>query len=275
MPNGWTAVSSESLRLLTETLAEYDGLANMCCAEYPSALRATSKKMADLVRELVDDDNDGGEDMASTMPPRRGLTTTAAGLTVYAKCPVMIDSLTYPTAMNAFQAHKAPIGSRDVYTRMSWHDAVSRGRTEMIDRVMWDMNRESLMVTILTEQARQNRWMHDIVMQFAGKRLCEDSMLDKFWPTVLPDVWKAVKGALQDHDEVDGESTDSKKRKVAGMSSASVPATEAATPSMAAVAAIAAPPPAFGGRCGRAAVAAAAGVAAACRRPGSLNSQTS
>lgn len=210
MSKGWTAVSDESLRLLKKTLDEYDDLANCSCVEYPSSLKRVAEKMAGLVREVVDCKGDeDGVDMASTLPDPRRLTTTAAGLTLYAEFPVKIDDLIYPTAMNAFQAHKAPVGSRDVYTRLSWFEAVSRGRTETIDRVTWDTNREALMVTILTEQAKQNRSMRDVVMQFAGKRLSEDSMLDHFWPRVLPDIWKAVKLAMQQEDDAN-----KKKRKI-------------------------------------------------------------
>ena len=47
--------------------------------------------------------------------------------------------------MNAFQAMKAPKAERGKFANVTWTDAVSMGREQVIDVTSWDANRETLM----------------------------------------------------------------------------------------------------------------------------------
>ena len=123
--------------------------------------------------------------------------------------PVTVDGVTYSTAMNAFQAMKAPKKERSKFANVTWTDAVSMGREQVIDVTSWDANRETLMESILTAQAKENPAFKKIVLQNANKGLVENSMGDAFWPTALPRIWKNVRANLKEDedDEEEGEGT--------------------------------------------------------------------
>ena len=82
------------------------------------------------------------------------------------------------------------------------------GREQVIDITSWDANRETLMESILTAQAKQNPGFKKIVLKHANKGLREDSMGDTFWPTALAGVWKNVRANLEQDDEGDCEDED-------------------------------------------------------------------
>ena len=71
---------------------------------------------------------------------------------------------------------------------VTWTDAVSMGREQVIDVTSWDANHETLMESILTAQAKENPAFKKIVLRNANKGLVENSMGDAFWPTALPDI---------------------------------------------------------------------------------------
>ena len=77
------------------------------------------------------------------------------------------------------------------------------GREQVIDVNSWDANRETLMESILTAQAKENPGFKKIVLKHANKGLRENSMGDAFWPTALPGVCKNVRANLK--QEADGE----------------------------------------------------------------------
>ena len=140
-------------------------------------------------------------------------STLGVGMTIHENIPVKIDDIMNPTAMNAFQAHKAPPANRSAYTTLCWPEAVSRGRTETIDIGAWDKNREALMTSILVAQAQQNDKMRDVVLKHADAGLFEDSMTDAFWPGVLPTIWKNVKSALDAATAPSSGTSSSKKKR--------------------------------------------------------------
>ena len=83
--------------------------------------------------------------------------TISVGMTIFkGGYPVTVDGVTYSTAMNAFQAMKAPKAERSKFANVTWTDAVSMGREQVIDVTSWDANRETLMESILTAQAKEN-----------------------------------------------------------------------------------------------------------------------
>ena len=88
---------------------------------------------------------------------------------------------------------KAPKAQRGKFANVTWTDAVSMGREQVIDITSWDANRETLMESILTAQAKENPAFKKIVLRNANKGLVENSMGDEFWPTALPGIWKNVR----------------------------------------------------------------------------------
>jgi predicted NAD-dependent protein-ADP-ribosyltransferase YbiA (DUF1768 family) len=112
-----------------------------------------------------------------------GYPTIAAGMTIYKEgYPVTIDGVTYSKAMNIFQAMKAPKAQRQKFANASWTDVVAMGREQVIDVTSWDANRETLMESILTAQAKENPGFKKVVLKHANKGLRENSMGDAFWP---------------------------------------------------------------------------------------------
>ena len=88
------------------------------------------------------------------------------------------------------------------------------GREQVIDVTSWDANRETLMESILTAQAKENPAFNKIVLRNANKGLVENSMGDAFWPTALPGIWKNVRTNLkqeEDDDDDDDEDDDGGK----------------------------------------------------------------
>ena len=79
------------------------------------------------------------------------------------------------------------------------------GRDQVIDVTSWDANRETLMESILTAQAKENPAFKKIVLRNANKGLVENSMGDAFWPTALPGIWKNVRANLKQDDEGDDD----------------------------------------------------------------------
>ena len=107
--------------------------------------------------------------------------TISVGMTIFkGGYPVTVDGVTYCTAMNAFQAMKAPKAHRGKFANVAWTDAVSMGREEVIDVTSWDANRETLMESILTAQTKENPAFKKVVLQNANKGLVENSMGDPF-----------------------------------------------------------------------------------------------
>lgn len=221
----WEPVTTESICELKEALDAYDD-ANEVEGDYKKRfekLHEAGNRLAEAVRNVVEDEEP--EDEMCTPASYQGggsnhhtqwggsKSTSSVGLTIHDTMPVKIDDVVYPTAMNAFQAHKALPANRGAYTTLLWPDAVSRGRTETIDIVAWDKNREPLMTSILVAQARQNDTMRDIVMEHAGTNLFENSMSDAFWPSVLPTIWTNVKAALDGTAAPSSDPSDSSKKK--------------------------------------------------------------
>jgi predicted NAD-dependent protein-ADP-ribosyltransferase YbiA (DUF1768 family) len=135
--------------------------------------------------------------------------TISVGMTIFkGGYPVTVDGVTYSTAMNAFQAMKAPKAERSKFANVTWTDAVSMGREQVIDVTSWDANRETLMESILTAQAKENPAFKRIVLRNANKGLVENSMGDAFWPTALPGIWKNVRANLKEEEEDDDEDDD-------------------------------------------------------------------
>tara|TARA_B110001452_G_scaffold253073_1_gene243420 strand:- start:181 stop:894 length:714 start_codon:yes stop_codon:yes gene_type:complete len=137
--------------------------------------------------------------------------TISVGMTIFKEgYPVTVNGVTYSTAMNAFQAMKAPKAERSKFANVTWTDAVSMGREQVIDVTSWDANRETLMESILTAQAKENPAFKKIVLRNANKGLVENSMGDAFWPTALPGIWKNVRANLKEDedDEEDDEEGD-------------------------------------------------------------------
>ena len=137
--------------------------------------------------------------------------TISVGMTIFkGGYPVTVNGVTYSTAMNAFQAMKAPKAERSKFANVTWTDAVSMGREQVIDVTSWDANRETLMESILTAQAKENPAFKKIVLRNANKGLVENSMGDAFWPTALPGIWKNVRANLKEDedDEEDDEEGD-------------------------------------------------------------------
>lgn len=132
------------------------------------------------------------------------------GLYIYnKKFPVSIDHITYPTAMNAFQAMKASSSDRVKYTTCDWSQATNLGRYESIDVEAWDANRENLMHSILVTQANQHSAFKKLVIKYGDKGLHENSMTDFFWPTALPGIWRSVrKSLIEDGEEEDDDESD-------------------------------------------------------------------
>lgn len=131
-------------------------------------------------------------------------TTLSVGLTIHTtQYPVTIDGIKFMTAMNAFQAMKAPKEKRHNYADVSWSAATAMGRAESIDVISWDANREFLMESILLAQARQHPEFKQLVLDYADEGLFENSMGDSFWPSALPGVWKNVYDTLVDESETD------------------------------------------------------------------------
>ena len=113
--------------------------------------------------------------------------TISVGMTIFKEgYPVTVDGVTYATAMNAFQAMKAPKAQRSKFANVVWTEAVIMGREQVIDVTSWDANRETLLESILTAQATENPGFKKIVLKHANKRLRENSMSDTFWPTRAP-----------------------------------------------------------------------------------------
>ena len=132
--------------------------------------------------------------------------TISVGMTIFKEgYPITVDGVTYSTAMNAFQAMKAPKAERSKFANVTWTDAVSMGREQVIDVTSWDANRETLMESILTAQAKENPAFKKIVLRNANKGLVENSMGDAFWPTALPGIWKNVRANLKEDDDDDDD----------------------------------------------------------------------
>jgi predicted NAD-dependent protein-ADP-ribosyltransferase YbiA (DUF1768 family) len=140
------------------------------------------------------------------LSPSAGGGTISVGMTIYNEgYPVTVDGVTYSTAMNAFQAMKVPKAQRGKFANVTWTEAVSMGREQVIDVTSWDANRETLMESILTAQAKENPAFKKIVLRNANKGLVENSMGDAFWPTALPGIWKNVRANLKQDDEGDDD----------------------------------------------------------------------
>ena len=104
--------------------------------------------------------------------------TISVGMTIFKSgYPVTVDGVTYSTAMNAFQAMKAPKAERGKFANVEWTDAVTMGREQVIDVTSWDANRETLMESILTAQAKENPAFKRIVLRNANKGLVENLSL--------------------------------------------------------------------------------------------------
>ena len=192
MGDDWETITGDSFRALRSTLQMHD-------SQRGKKRRQAARQLAEAVREIVEDN---AEDELPHVAP--ALTTVKVGLTVLSECPVKIDDITYRTAMNAFQAHKAPHSARAAYANLNWFEAVQRGRFEKIDAKAWDDNREHLMTSILVAQAMQNKSVRCLVLKYGDdKALVENSMSDTYWPTALPCIWKAVKAALESSDDDD------------------------------------------------------------------------
>ena len=177
-------------------------------------------QLAESVREYLEGDD---ESYSATYgfgyggPASRGFKhvlsptggTISVGMTIFKEgYPVTVDGVTYSTAMNAFQAMKAPKAERGKFANVTWTDAVSMGREQVIDVTSWDANRETLMESILTAQAKENPAFKKIVLRNANKGLVENSMGDAFWPTALPGIWKNVRTNLKQDDEDDEDDDD-------------------------------------------------------------------
>jgi len=126
--------------------------------------------------------------------------------------PVTIDSVTYPTAWNAFQACKASTPSERVkYANVSWVEATQLGRNEEIDVASWDAQRETLMHSILVVQASAHPAFKKTILKYGHKKLRDNSMSDMFWPSVLPSLWAKVRTTLREQDA--GEEEDDAEEK--------------------------------------------------------------
>eukprot|EP00966_Prymnesium_polylepis_P115424 2668052-Prymnesium_polylepis.1 len=128
-----------------------------------------------------------------------GYPTIAAGMTIYKEgYPVTIDGVTYSKAMNIFQAMKAPKAQRQKFANASWTDVVAMGREQVIDVTSWDANRETLMESILTAQAKENPGTPTRVF-------VRTQWATPFGHAVLPGVWKNVRANLKQEEDEGGE----------------------------------------------------------------------
>ena len=110
-----------------------------------------------------------------------------------------------PAAKIAFQAMKAFKAQCQKFANVVWTEAVAMGREQVIDVTSWDANRETLMESVLTAQAKENPGFKEFVLMYANKGLHE-TMSDTFRPTALPGIWKNVRASLkQEADEEEGE----------------------------------------------------------------------
>ena len=187
---------------MEEALEAYD------CAASPK-----ERAIAETVRESIDNGSSASPGTWSHSPAMHNYHPTAkglldVGLTIYRSCPVTIDGITYPTAMNAFQAMKAKTSDRIKYTSVEWPQAVQLGRTETIDVTQWDSNREELMHSILVAQASANPSFKKQILKYGNKSLPDNSMSDAYWPTVLPRLWARVRSTLKEDEEEEDEEED-------------------------------------------------------------------
>lgn len=200
---------------LSEALEKYDTAASA------KDRAVAAVELAESVRECLDrgliasDENDGtsqsgtGNNGVAFQSVSPGHGTIGVGMTIYRQgYPVTVDGVIYSTAMNAFQAMKAPKELRKTFADVTWDVAVAMGRNQVIDIASWDANRETLMESILTAQAKQNPGFKKIVLEHGNKNLVENSMGDAFWPTALPKVWKNVRANLKKQDDDGGEEED-------------------------------------------------------------------
>ena len=85
-------------------------------------------------------------------------------------------------------------------------DAVRLGRDCTIDVAAWDKDRVPLMEKILTAQAEQHDEFAQIIAEHGSKTLCEDTMVDAFWPIALPGIWASIarklRAAIGAEDEI-------------------------------------------------------------------------
>lgn len=179
----FTTIKHDSFRALRFALQKYES------SSANKNKKRKAERLADAVREIVDDIEEQEQFQ---------LTTTMLGMTILKECPVTIDNITYQTAMNAFQAHKAPLSRRLEYASLPCMEAVKRGRTEIIDSEKWDDNRVKLMTNILVAQVAQNDELRSIVLRYGDdKTIIEDSMSDAYWLKTLPRIWKTVNKTLK------------------------------------------------------------------------------
>ena len=114
----------------------------------------------------------------------------------------------HPPGVKRGEHAQAVAVERGKFANVTWTDAVSMGREQVIDVTSWDANRETLMESILTAQAKENPAFKKIVLRNANKGLVENSMGGAFWPTALPDIWKNVRTNLKQDDDDEEEEED-------------------------------------------------------------------
>ena len=194
---------------MEDALYDYDS------AGSPAARAVAAAALAEVVREHVEVDGGkcgfkrGRQSTQSLAPPYPSPThgTYQVGLTMYKSgYPVTIDSVTYPTAWNAFQACKAAPSERGRYANVSWVEATQLGRQEHIDVAFWDTQRETLMHSILVAQASTHPAFEKVILKYGHKKLHDNSMSDMFWSSVLPSMWAKVRTTLKENKSEEDES---------------------------------------------------------------------
>lgn len=144
--------------------------------------------LADAARAYLDDEPVAADDDCFKRDPN---SACYLGLTIMQDRSVTIDGITYRTAFNAFQAHKAPIADRGRFAHVKFNEAANMGRRCQIDPVAWDTGRDALMTKILRHQANQHPEFAKTIALY-GATVVEDSMGDPYWPTALPSIWAAL-----------------------------------------------------------------------------------
>lgn len=117
-------------------------------------------------------------------------TSRQLGICVNSTRSVLFKGLTYPSAQNAFQAHKAAKQDRTPFTTCDPWDAARLGRECVIDVSAWDANKRKLMKAILSAQVAQHSEMRKILR--SNPKIEEDTLLDPYWMREMPKIWKEI-----------------------------------------------------------------------------------
>ena len=139
----------------------------------------------------------GQDDVGEEDDDFAACSTVAYGISPLSAYEVDYNGFVFPTMMHAFQAQKANSkGGQLKYTTCTLSEAANMGRVEVIDIQEWDANKDELMLDIMRTFMGQHEHARRAIEHNDLATLKETAMVDNYWPSRIPDMWRELKKEL-------------------------------------------------------------------------------